>query len=113
MYKNISSERLSLISSYVKFNYSENKGKTDWLGIDDGTRGIPGGVPTAKELKNVSTYAQKAEYAKLFSDYKWGIKSICTRPNCLSVLMRRFNASLVGASPAKATTLNMAPFESA
>jgi len=60
--------------------YSETKGKKDWIGIDDGTRAIPSGIPSPKEL-NGMTPVQKSELAKLFANYKWGIKKGSTSPN--------------------------------
>jgi TonB-dependent receptor len=60
--------------------FSANKGNTDFLGIDDGTRGIPSGLPTVNTLKN-ATFAQRAEYAKLFGNYKWGIRKGTAGPN--------------------------------
>lgn len=60
--------------------YSENKGGKDWIGVDNGIRGIPSGIPSASELRGAS-FAQKAEYAKLFKNYKWGVKKRFTGPN--------------------------------
>jgi len=70
--------------------YSENKGKKDWIGLDDGLRGIPAGVPSSTELATV-TPAQRAEYAKLFGNYKWGIKQSNTGPNFNFQLSQGFN----------------------
>lgn len=60
--------------------YSANRGKKDWLGIDDGSRSIPNAVPGVKELKNL-TFQERAELAKLFKDYKWGINAGNTSPS--------------------------------
>ena len=60
--------------------YSENKGSKDFLGIDDGTRAVPDGLPGSKELKSL-TFPQRAELAKLFANYKWGLKQSNTSPN--------------------------------
>jgi len=67
----------SLITGKGRY-LSENKGKTDWIGIDDGTRAIPQGI-----LESVAglTPAQVAERTKLFGNYKWGIKATNTTPN--------------------------------
>ncbi len=72
--------------------YSENKGKKDWLGIDDGKRAMPKGVPSPQEIKNVLSFAQKAELAKLFGNYKWGIKKdYTTKPNFSFQLSKGIN----------------------
>ena len=65
----------SLITGKDRY-YSENKGKTDWLGFDDGTRGIPSGIPSSKELRDplLSSPSKRAELAKLYNNFKWGIK---------------------------------------
>jgi len=59
---------------------SEGKGRKDWIGVDDGTRAIPSGLPSSKEIKNL-TFAQRAELAKYFGNYKWGIRHTNTPPN--------------------------------
>ncbi len=69
----------SLLTGKTRY-FSENKGGKDWIGIDDGTRAIPGGIPSIKELKN-SSFEEKGEYAKLFGNYKWGIKQGRTSPD--------------------------------
>jgi TonB-dependent receptor len=80
----------SLITGKDRF-YSENKGKKDWIGLDDGTRGMPSGIPSSAQIKNVLSFAQKAELAKLFGDYKWGIKEGNTQPNFNFQLSKGFN----------------------
>jgi outer membrane receptor protein involved in Fe transport len=63
--------------------YSENKGKTDWLGIDDGTRATPAGIPVLLPFTfNALPTAEKGELAKLYKNFKWGIKhERSTKPN--------------------------------
>jgi TonB-dependent receptor len=70
--------------------YSENKGKKDWIGMDDGTRGLPDGLPSAKEIK-ASTFAQRATLAKSFDKYRWGISQGTTSPNFNFQLTKGFN----------------------
>lgn len=80
-------------NSLITFNereFSANKGKKDFMGVDDGTRAIPGELPAAAQLKN-STFAQRAEYAKLFGQYKWGLKTGKTTPNLNFQVSRGFN----------------------
>ncbi len=70
--------------------FSENKGKKDFLGIDDGTRAIPDGIPSAKEINNLS-FAKRAELAKLFGNYKWGLKQHSASPGFNFQLSKGFN----------------------
>jgi TonB dependent receptor/CarboxypepD_reg-like domain/TonB-dependent Receptor Plug Domain len=67
----------SLLTGKPRF-YSENKSKTDFLGVDDGLRGIPEGLP---ENIGTATGVEKAEYAKLFKNYKWGVRQMIAKPN--------------------------------
>lgn len=52
-------------------------GKTDWLGIDDGTRALPGAYPNPAFTTNKN---QQIDDAKLFN-YDWTIKTIKALPN--------------------------------
>lgn len=63
--------------------YSDTKGGKDWLGVDDGSRAAPGGIPSTAEFKDgaLMTFSRKAELAKLFGNYKWGISRTKTSPN--------------------------------
>jgi TonB-dependent receptor len=70
--------------------YSETKGKKDWMGIDDGTRAIPSGIPPREDFNSI-TPTQKSELAKLFGNYKWGIKQRNTGPNYNFQLSKGFN----------------------
>jgi hypothetical protein len=54
-------------ATFNKF-YTYKGGKTDWLGYDDGTRDLPDGFPSTKEVRdlyNNSTDEQKAEAVRL------------------------------------------------
>jgi TonB-dependent receptor len=79
----------TLITGKDRF-YSENKGKKDFFGIDDGTRALPAGIPSTAELKAL-TPAQRAEMSKLFANYKWGIKQSTASPNFNFQLSKGFN----------------------
>ncbi len=79
----------TLITRKTRYS-SENKGSQDWIGNDDGTRGIPGGLPSTSEIRN-STFAEKAEYARLFGNYKWGLKLSNTAPNLNFQFSKGFN----------------------
>lgn len=61
--------------------YSDTHGSKDWLGIDDGSRAIPAGVPSSPAEFRALTAAQKADLAKLFGNFKWGISRKNTSPN--------------------------------
>ncbi len=69
----------SILTGKNRF-FSETKGKNDWLGLDDGTRALPDGFPSKKELKFYS-FDERLKAAKLFGKYKWGVKNANTRPN--------------------------------
>ena len=60
--------------------FSANKGKKDWLGLDDGTRGLPTGLPTSKEIRSM-TPTKRNELAKLYADRNWAILESKTKPN--------------------------------
>lgn len=61
--------------------YSYQGGSKDWLGVDDGTRAIPDGVPSADVFKDdaETTNAERAEYTKLFPNY-WGALPYASSP---------------------------------
>ncbi len=82
----------SLITGKNRY-FSENKGKHDWLGKDDGRRGLPTGLPTIREFTTIYSQdpAKRAELAKLFGDYKWGIRNHNTSPNYNFQLSKGFN----------------------
>ena len=108
--KSVADENSLVISYGTKFvqHTTFNKdfltysgGKTDWLGFDDGTRGIPAGIPTSTEFKElynwqtVDDYLQKTDkldqISKLFSN-NWGTQSKSPMPdqNVSVTLQRRF-----------------------
>lgn len=76
---NFSTSYNSLATGNTRY-FSENAGNKDWIGIDDGTRKLPKGIPSASEFRNVLNFAQRAELTKLFNKYKWGVLSETTRP---------------------------------
>ena len=45
-------------------------GNTDWIGLDDGTRAIPDGMPATKDFP--SNRDKRAEVARLYTDNTWG-----------------------------------------
>lgn len=69
----------NLLTGKTRF-YSENKSKTDFLGLDNGLRGVPNELPETISGSGI-TSAQLAQYAKLFNNYKWGVRKMITKPN--------------------------------
>ncbi len=70
--------------------FSEVKGKNDWLGLDDGTRGLPNGLPSTKEFAALN-FDERLKAGKLFEKNKWGIKHANTRPNFNFQIAKGFN----------------------
>lgn len=54
-------------------------GKTDWLGIDDGTRALPEGIPDTKTISE-ATNLEKVDYAKMVN-YDWSLQRKIALPN--------------------------------
>lgn len=72
--------------------FSEMVGNNDWLGLDDGTRALPGGIPGDKNGFQVDlTPDGRLQLAKRFGKYKWGVKRGNTRPNFNFQLAKSFN----------------------
>jgi TonB-dependent receptor len=61
-----------------KTQLTYNGGKTDWLGVDDGTRALPSAIPAKKDFPTLP--AQQADLGKNFSN-DWGINSGTFAPN--------------------------------
>jgi TonB-dependent receptor len=82
----------SLLTGKTRY-FSEAKGKKDWLGIDDGARGVPVGLPAEQELRNITIInpEERLKLAKLFKNIKWGVKNANTRPNFNFQLAKGFN----------------------
>lgn len=55
-------------------------GKTDWLGIDDGSRQLPEGIPSTKEYSEITLNTDKIEHAKKIN-YDWSIQTKKALPN--------------------------------
>ncbi|MCD6017612.1 MAG: hypothetical protein K0S53_733 [Bacteroidetes bacterium] len=53
-------------------------GKTDWIGLDDGTRAIPTGLPSTRDFSNVKL--DQIEYAKMVN-YDWTLQTKKALPN--------------------------------
>jgi hypothetical protein len=71
--------------------FSEMKGKNDWLGLDDGSRAVPDGIPTDKNGFVNMTPDERLGLAKRFDKYKWGAKTANTRPNFNFQIVKSFN----------------------
>lgn len=68
----------NLQTTFKNFNTYKG-GKTDWLGIDDGTRGFPKSVPSTKAMGE-ATNLDRIEYAKGFN-YDWSLQTLKAMPN--------------------------------
>ncbi len=73
---------------------SEMKGRSDWIGLDDGTRALPNGIPSDKQGFINSSTEEKLGYAKLFGKYKWGVKEVGTKPNLSLQIVKSLNIKL-------------------
>ncbi len=101
--KSTSAKRIGIISFGQGYNslitgknrlFSEMKGKNDWLGLDDGTRALPDGIPGDLNSFNTLSSDEKLNLAKGFEKYKWGVKKANTRPNFNFQLAKSFNINL-------------------
>ncbi|MES2647420.1 MAG: TonB-dependent receptor [Bacteroidota bacterium] len=54
-------------------------GKSDWIGLDDGTRAIPNGLPQTVDFPAGSS--DRAKLAKLYTTNNWGVNSRHILPN--------------------------------
>jgi TonB-dependent receptor len=73
-------------------------GKLDWLGIDDGTRSLPKGIPSKKAFPTLPS--DQAELGKLFKN-DWGVTSKTGAPNfnlqySLGHIVRRKEKDFIG-----------------
>ncbi len=63
--------------------------KTDWLGLDNGLRSIPSGIPQTSAFP--TSPAQRGDLAKLYSNNTWGINTRNVAPNMSFQLSSGFN----------------------
>ncbi len=71
-----------------------NKGKWDFIGLDDGTRKLPSQIPGIAEFKNLDPTA-KASYARYFSN-NWALKNKSSLPYANLQLTKGLNISKQG-----------------
>ncbi len=79
------STSLSVSSGYNSLTTFQNfktykGGKTDWLGIDDGSRQLPSGIPTTEEYANITSNTDKIDQAKKLN-YDWTLQNKTALPN--------------------------------
>lgn len=55
-------------------------GKTDFLGLDDGARQLPGTIPSTKEFSQLTSNYQRVEQARKL-DYDWTLQNKTALPN--------------------------------
>lgn len=98
--KSTSTNRVATLSISQGYNsqitgsnrlFSEMKGKNDWLGLDDGGRSLPDGIPADKNGFINLSRDEKLNLAKRFDKYKWGVKTTNTRPNLGFQLAKSIN----------------------
>lgn len=75
-------------------------GKTDWLGVDDGTRDLPSGFPGSEELKS-ATQQEKIEYSRQLPN-DWAITEKASTP-----LAQNYQLSFGTAGKVKGNDLGM------
>lgn len=74
--------------------FKDQGGKTDWLGIDDGTRSLPAGYKT-KSSFDTSSLASKIELGKKMSN-NWTPEMITAKPNLSLQMNGGFSGTLFG-----------------
>ena len=74
--------------------YKDKGGKTDWLGIDDGTRSLPAGY-TTKSNFDTSSLAAKTALGKTMSN-NWSPEMITAKPNVSLQMNGGFSGTLFG-----------------
>jgi outer membrane receptor protein involved in Fe transport len=74
--------------------FKDKGGKTDWLGIDDGTRSMPSGY-TTKSIFDTSSYASKIELGKKMSN-NWSPLLTTAKPNVSLQMNGGFAGTLWG-----------------
>lgn len=68
-------------TTFQDFKTTQQGGKTDWLGFDDGSRAMPQGFQSVAHTNDVrEKNTISIENAKLFN-YKWGFKNTQALPN--------------------------------
>lgn len=84
------------INTQSHFNdfYSYKGGKTDWLGIDDGTRALPAGYTTKSKFDALSS-AEKTEIGKQFSSI-WAANKTSAPVNAQFQASGGFNVKMKG-----------------
>lgn len=55
-------------------------GKTDWLGVDDGSRQLPSSIPSTEEYSKITLNTDKIEHAQKLN-YDWSLKNKQALPN--------------------------------
>lgn len=55
-------------------------GKTDWLGIDDNSRQLPGSIPSTEEFSKITLNTDRVDLAKNLN-YDWSLQNKTALPN--------------------------------
>lgn len=86
----------NLITTFRDFTKGQG-GKTDFLGLDDGTRALPDGIPSNEDFKKIQNGGDKnqlVEFAKMFPN-TWGTSSFSAPPTLNLQFSMGHNANLV------------------
>ncbi len=76
------------LTTFKNFKTYEG-GKTDWLGLDDGARQLPGDIPSTQEFSKITLNTDKIEHAKKLN-YDWSLQNKTALPN-LNLLITQAN----------------------
>jgi hypothetical protein len=76
------------LTTFKNFKTYEG-GKTSWLGLDDGTRQLPGDIPSTKGFSEITLNTDKIEQAKKIN-YDWTLQNKTALPN-LNLLVTQAN----------------------
>lgn len=67
------------LTTFKKFKTYKG-GKTDWLGVDDGTRQLPNTIPSTEDYSKITLNTEKIDLAKNLN-YDWSIQNKKALPN--------------------------------
>jgi outer membrane receptor protein involved in Fe transport len=79
-------------------------GKTDWIGLDDGTRALPDGTPDTETLRNLGIIDRGVLAKSFVSD--WKLKNVNARPNLSAQYTLGISDTLFGNSAGLVLGLN-------
>ena len=69
-----------------------DKGKKDWLGVDDGTRSLSNDIPEQRDFSQ--DIHEQGKYAKQYNTGSWGTKTTTFKPNSSYLVSAGYNIKL-------------------